>query len=128
MKVGAIIIICLIGVFFLLRMVLIRTVSYEIAGVKIPSEYNILTGRAKPIVNYKGKGILPVVETKQSDNVGLTEDQVIVAKLRWAVFEQWANARNEYRGWQDNPEIFRKADDEFRRQLQQNRVRFRQIK
>lgn len=126
--VAVIIIICLIGAFFLLRKALIRTVSYEIAGVKIPSEYNVLTGTAKPIVNYKGKGILPVVETKQSGNVGLTEDQVIVAKLRWAVFEQWANARAEYKGWQNDSDTFSKADDEFRRQLQQNKVRFRQIK
>ncbi len=103
---------------FLYRFAFIRVVNYEIGGVKIPSMYNIATGTVRPILNYKGKENLRTVESQKANKLGLTESQVIVAKLRWAIFEEWANSRKEYRGWQKDPVLFKKANDAFRKQLE----------
>lgn len=95
------------------RLIFIRTVYYEIGGVKIPSEYNILTKKAKPIKNYMGINNLPIIKSLQVKNVGLSEEQSSMAKIRWAIFEDWANTRPEYKGWQESPEIFKKAREEY---------------
>jgi len=47
--------------FFSFKVLFIRTVNYEIAGVKIPSTYNILTGKVTPIPNYSGRKDLPLL-------------------------------------------------------------------
>lgn len=99
------------------RLLCIRVVNYEIAGIKIPSRYNIITGKAAPLVNYRGKAIRTTVRSRKSNKLGLSEDQVALAQFKWALFEQWANARREYKGWDKDPEIFKKANNEFRRQL-----------
>lgn len=100
------------------KFVLIRTVYYEIGGIKIPSRYNMLTGTVKPISNYKGKANLRTVEASKTNKMGLTEDEVIIAKFRWAVFEQWASRHPQYKGWQKSAVIFKKANDDFRKELE----------
>jgi len=65
-----------------------RVVNYEIAGMQIPSKYNMLTGKVTPIHNYKGKAELPSMQPVIKGNLGLTTEQAEVAKLRWALFEE----------------------------------------
>lgn len=93
----------------------IRTVNYEIAGVQIPSKYNMLTGKVVPIRNYKGRANLPTMQPSIKGNLGLSEEQAQAAKLRWALFEEWATQMPQYKDWQTNPETFRKAMEEFRK-------------
>lgn len=92
-----------------------RTVNYEIAGVKIPSKYNILTGNVTPIKNYKGTAKLPSMQPSIKGNLGLSEEQAGAAKLRWALFEEWVTQMPEYNDWQSNPQTFKKAMDAFRK-------------
>src|SRR4030042_5745604 len=66
-----------------------RTVNYEIAGMQIPSKYDMLTGRVTPIQNYRGKASLPSMQPKIKGNLGLSAEQAGAAKLRWALFEEW---------------------------------------
>ena len=103
------------------RLVFIRTVDYEIAGIKIPSKYNMLTGSVKPITDYKGNRKLKTVETTKSNKLGLSEEQVVIAKIRWAIFEQWADSKAEYKGWQDNPNVFKKANEDFKQIIKKNK-------
>lgn len=119
-KLRAVLIVLIIGagLFYLYRLAFIRTVYYEIGGIKIPSKYNMVTGTVKPIRSYKGKANLRTVETSKTNKLGLTDEEVIMAKLRWAIFEEWANSHKEYRGWQKDPILFKKANDAFRRQLE----------
>jgi hypothetical protein len=112
--------ICLLvaaGAYLIYRFVVVRTVYYEIAGIKIPSRYNMLTGTVKPIKDYSGKAGLKTVEARKMTKVGLSEEQTILAKLRWSIFEEWANAYPAYKGWRDNPEIFKKANEDFKKQI-----------
>ena len=105
---------------FLYKLVFIRTVSYEMGGIKIPSKYNILTGSVKPIKDYKGGQIKRIVEdNKQSDpkNIGLSSDEAISAQVRWAVFEQWVKDRPQYKGWDADKELFAKAQDDFLKEM-----------
>lgn len=118
LKTALITLIAAIGVLLIYKVAFIRTVYYEIGGVKIPSKYNILTGTVKPISNYKGKALGKVIKDRKMRNVGLSEEQIVLAQFRWALFEQWADSRPEYRGWQDNPEIFKKAYDAFRQKTE----------
>ncbi|MFA5499610.1 MAG: hypothetical protein WC404_00855 [Candidatus Omnitrophota bacterium] len=92
----------------------LRTVNYEIAGVTIPSKYNILTGKVVPIKNYKGKTNLPVMQPSIKGNLGLSEEQAQSAKLRWALFEEWVTQMPQYGDWQSNPETFKKAMADFK--------------
>lgn len=103
--------------FLVYKFILVRTVNYEIGGIKIPSQYNILTGTVKPITNYKGRTDLKTVEARKSNKIGLTEGQVVIANLRWAVFEEWASSHPEYKGWQKDAQIFKRANDAFRKEL-----------
>jgi hypothetical protein len=111
-------ILIIIGLLIIYKLLFIRVVNYEIAGVKIPSRYNILTGTVKPIKNYKGKGNLPTAAPQQTGKVGLSDEQAAIAQLRWAIFEEWANAHREYKGWQTNADIFKMANDAFRKELE----------
>ena len=119
-KIKAIIIVLLVAgaAFLLYRLVFIRTVYYEIGGIKIPSKYNILTGTVRPLSNYKGKANLRTVETSKTSKMGLTEEEVVIAKLRWAIFEQWVNSRPQYKGWQKSATLFKKANDDFRKETE----------
>ena len=117
LRLALIVIISAGAIFLALKLLLIRTVSYEIAGIKIPSRYNMLTGTIKPIIDYKGTANLKTLESIKSDKLGLSDEQVIIAKLRWAIFEQWVSSHRKYRGWESNPEIFRKANEDFKKQI-----------
>ena len=92
-----------------------RVVNYEIAGIQIPSKYNILTGKVTPIKNYKGKAKLPSMQPIIKGNLGLPAEQAEVAKLRWALFEEWVSQMPQYKDWQSNPETFRLAMSDFRK-------------
>lgn len=108
-----------IGAMFLFyKFIILRTVYYEIGGIKIPSRYNVITGTVKPISNYKGKGNLKTVEASKSNKMGLTDEEVMIAKLRWAIFEEWVKSKPQYKGWQKSAIIFKQANDEFRRELE----------
>ncbi|MCX5686066.1 MAG: hypothetical protein NTW09_01160 [Candidatus Omnitrophica bacterium] len=117
LKIAIILIAAIAGLYIFYRFVFIRTVNYEIAGIKIPSKYNILTGSIKPIANYKGKARLRTIQDRKSNKIGLSEEQVVVAKLRWAIFEQWADSYPEYKGWRENSAVFKKANDDFKIQI-----------
>ena len=121
-RIKALIIVLLItgAAFLIFKLVFIRTVYYEIGGIKIPSKYNILTGTVKPLTNYKGKANLRTVEATKANKMGLTEDEVVIAKLRWAIFEQWVNARPQYKGWQKSAVLFKKANDDFRKETEKS--------
>ena len=97
------------------KSVFIRTVNYEIAGMKIPSKYNMLTGKVVPIKNYRGKADLPTMQPSIKGNLGLSEEQADAAKLRWALFEEWVSQMPQYKDWQSNPETFKKAMADFRK-------------
>ncbi len=92
-----------------------RTVNYEIAGVQIPSKYNMLTGKVTPIRNYTGKASLPTMQPSIKGNLGLSDEQAQAAKLRWALFEEWVNQTPQYSDWQTNPQSFKKAMDDFKK-------------
>jgi hypothetical protein len=92
-----------------------RTVNYEIAGMRIPSKYNMLTGKVTPIKDYKGRADLPAMQPSIKGNLGLSSEQAEAAKLRWALFEEWVGQMPEYKDWQSNPDTFRKAMSEFKK-------------
>jgi len=121
LKIIIILIAAIAGIYFLFKFAVTRTVDYEIAGIKIPSKYNILTGTVKPIANYKGKKRLRRVQDSKTNKIGLSDEQVVIAKLRWAIFEQWADSRPEYKGWRENQGIFKKANDDFKIQIKDRR-------
>jgi hypothetical protein len=114
--------------FALHRVVFIRTVYYEIGGIKIPSKYNALTGSVRPLADYTGKPIRLTIADRKSENIGLSKEQVAMAQFRWSIFEQWANSRTQYRGWQDNPDIFKMANEAFRKEVEAHGPRFRIVK
>ena len=93
----------------------IRTVNYEIAGMQIPSKYNMLTGKVTPIKNYRGKANLPAMQPSIKGNLGLGSEQAEAAKIRWALFEEWASQMPQYKDWQSNPDVFRKAMEDFKK-------------
>ena len=110
------------------KLIFIRTVNYEIAGVKIPSRYNILTGKVRPILNYHGKAIKRTVEDRKTGSIGLSEEEVVAAQIRWAVFEEWANSHREYKGWETNAVTFKRAYDEFRKELKNSGIGLQKVK
>jgi len=105
------------------RIVFIRTVNYEIAGIKIPSKYNALTGKVTPIINYAGRAIKNTVEERKIDLTGMSGNQVTLAQFRWALFEQWVRTKPLYKGWETDPELFRKANEDFRKSLEASGAR-----
>lgn len=92
-----------------------RTVNYEIAGMQIPSKYNMLTGKVTPIQNYRGKANLPSMQPIIKGNLGLSDEQAEAAKLRWALFEEWVTQMPQYKDWQSNQETFKQAMADFRK-------------
>ncbi len=113
-----IILLCAGAIYLFYKFVIIRTVYYEIGGIKIPSKYNMLTGTVKPISDYKGKPGLSTVAARKTNKMGLTDEEVVIARLRWAIFEQWVSSRAQYKGWQKSPILFKKANDDFRREIE----------
>jgi len=97
------------------KSIFIRVVNYEIAGIKIPSKYNMLTGKVTPIKNYKGKADLPSMQPVIKSNLGLSNEQAEAAKIRWALFEEWVSQMPQYKDWQSNQETFKKAMEDFRK-------------
>ena len=92
-----------------------RVVNYEIAGMRIPSKYNMLTGLVTPIQNYRGKANLPSMQPIIKGNLGLSSEQAEAAKLRWALFEEWVTQMPQYKDWQSNQETFKQAMADFRK-------------
>lgn len=92
-----------------------RVVNYEIAGMQIPSKYNMLTGKVTPIQNYTGKKALPSMQPVIKGNLGLSAEQAEAAKLRWALFEEWVTQMPQYKDWQSNQEMFKQAMADFRK-------------
>lgn len=123
-----IIAISIVAVYLCYKALFVKTVNYEIGGVKIPSRYNALTGSVKPIVNYAGKPIKRIIEDRKTNNIGLSKDQVTLAQFRWALFEQWANFHPEYKGWDNNPDIFKKANTAFRKEMESGTFKLRIMK
>jgi len=117
LKAVSILLIFMAIIVLIYRLVFIRTVNYEIAGLKIPSRYNLLTGSIKPITDYKGTSKLPTMEVSQSKDIGLSDEEVAIARLRWTLFEQWVNSRSEFKGWESDQDIFKKANEEFKKAL-----------
>ena len=99
---------------FVYKILFVRTVNYEIAGLKIPSEYSVITGKIRPIQNYRGRTDLPVLEPRLAKSIGLSEDQVTIARFRWAVFEQWVKGHSEYKGWNTDKDMLEKARAAFK--------------
>jgi hypothetical protein len=97
------------------RSLFTRVVNYEIAGIQIPSKYNMLTGKVTPIKNYKGKTDLPSMQPVIKGTLGLTGEQADAAKLRWALFEEWVSQMPQYKDWQSDQVIFRQAMADFRK-------------
>ncbi len=106
---------------WLFQLIFIRTVNYEIAGVKIPSHYNILTGKVKPIPNYKGTANLPSITPTDNKGIGLSQDQTTIAQFRGALFSQWISAHREYKAWETDPEVFAKARAAFKEDMKKFR-------
>jgi hypothetical protein len=106
-----------LGTFLVLsyKSLFIRTVNYEIAGVQIPSKYNMLTGKVTPIKNYRGKASLPSMQPSIKGNLGLSSEQADAAKLRWALFEEWVSQMPKYKDWQSDPDTFKKAMEDFKK-------------
>ena len=46
---------------------------------------------------------------------GFDRSDVTAANFRWALFEEWARGKERYKGWESNPELFKRANEEFRK-------------
>lgn len=109
-----------IGLVAAFRLLFIRTVYYNIGGINIPAKYNILTGKAVPIKNYTGKPIKRTVTDNKFDKMGFDDNDVTAAQLRWALFDAWVKSKPEYKGWESDPDLFRKANEEYKTKIQAN--------
>lgn len=120
LKMAGMTVLVILGILLIYRVLFIRTVNYNIGGIDIPARYNILTGKAVPISDYKGKIIKKTVTDRKSNRVGLDSNDVTAAQFRWELFEGWANSRPEYKGWESDQEIFKKANEKFKQSVQAN--------
>lgn len=102
------------------RVLFIRTVNYNIGGINIPAKYNVLTGKAVPIKNYGGKELKTTVTDRKFDKMGMDQNDVTAAQLRWALFDAWVKTRPEYKGWESDPEVFKKANEEYKAKIKAN--------
>jgi hypothetical protein len=125
-KAAIILFITVVAFIFIGRLLFVRTVNYEIAGISIPSKYNILTGKVTPIADYKGTGQLKSIQP-QPKNIGLSEEETAAAKIRWAIFEQWVSSKKEFAGWESDPEIFRRANEAFRDRMEKEGPKIRVV-
>ena len=112
----AIIIIAIVALIIIsYKSIFTRVVNYEIAGMRIPSKYDMLTGKVTPIQNYRGKVNLPSMQPVIKGDLGLPAEQAEAAKLRWALFEEWVTQMPQYKDWQSDQETFKKAMADFRK-------------
>ena len=110
-------------IFAITRFITVKTVYYEIAGTKIPCRYNVITKKVSPIKDYKGRTDLPTIQPRMTNKSGLTNDEVTFAKLRWAVFEQWVKIHPEFKNWKEDTELFKKANEQFLKEMQAHKGR-----
>ena len=54
---------------------------------------------------------------KKSDKIGLDTEDVTAAQFRWALFEEWVKSQRKYKGWESDPALFKKANEEFRNRI-----------
>lgn len=80
------------------------------------------------MIFYKLLPTLTKANGNRGTEAGLSEDQVVAAKVRWSVFEKWANEHSEYRGWQSDPGIFKKANAAFQVEMKEKGPRIKIIK
>ena len=112
-KIALITVLAAIAIYFAYNLLFIRTVNYQIGGYNIPSKYNVLTGKVSPIKNYKGKEPKQTIVDRKSGKLRLDKTGIVAAQVRWAVFEEWVKARPEYKGWDSDTEMFKKAQSDF---------------
>ena len=120
LKMAGMTVLVIVGIFLIYRVLFIRTVNYNIGGIDIPARYNTLTGKAVPISDYKGKSIRKTVTDRKSNMIGLDSNDVTAAQFRWELFEGWVNSHPEYKGWESDQEIFKKANEKFKDSVQAN--------
>lgn len=118
-KTKNILLICvsLILAILIYRALFIKTVNYTMGAIDIPARYNVITGKTTPITNYKGKMPKRIVTDRKTDNIGFDSQNVTAAKFRWELFEGWAKSQPQFKGWENDPEIFRKANEEFQKKV-----------
>ena len=51
---------------------------------------------------------------------GLDRTDVAAANVRWAIFEEWVKAHPQYKNWESDPEVFKKANAEFKEKANSN--------
>lgn len=112
-KTSVVVVVSIATVIMLCRMLFIKTVNYSIAGITIPARYNVLTGKAVPIADYKGKKLKATVMDVKSNRLGLDSDDIIAARFRWELFEEWVKGKPQYKGWAQDPDVFKKANEDF---------------
>jgi hypothetical protein len=117
----------IVVLFFVYKALIIRMVNYEIAGVKIPAEYNMITGKVRPILNYTGKPLSQTIQSQRVREIDLPREQIAMAQLRWALFEEWTKARPQYKNWESDPELFKKANEEFKKEFEAHGPRFKMV-
>jgi hypothetical protein len=110
--------VCIIGITIIYRVLFIRTVNYNIAGIDVPAKYDILTHKAVPITNYNGKPIKRTVVDNNTNKIGFDSSGITAAHFRWQLFTGWVNSHPEYKGWESDPEIFKRANEDFRKNVQ----------
>ncbi len=120
LKMAGMTVLVIVGIFLIYRVLFIRTVNYNIGGIDIPARYNTLTGKAVPISDYKGNPIKKTVTDRKSSRIGLDSNDVTAAQFRWELFEGWVNSRPEFKGWESDQEIFKKANEKFKDSVQAN--------
>lgn len=114
LKMAIVTLLAIAGIVIIYRILFIRTVNYNIGGIDIPAKYNTLTGKATPIANYSGKAIRKTVTDRKSDKIGMDKEDVTAAQFRWALFEEWARSQSQYKGWESDPAVFKKANEAFK--------------
>lgn len=127
-KKTVIVMLVIIALVLVYKALFVRTVNYEIGGIKIPSTYNAITGKVTPILNYTGKPLKQTVKDTKIQNVGLSMEQSTLAQFRWAIFEQWVSLHPEFKGWDSDQVIFRKANMAFRREMEAGTFRLKVVK
>ena len=123
-----IIALAVIAIALIYKVLFIKTVYYEIGGIKIPSKYNALTGKVTPILNYSGKPLKRTVKDTSMKDIGLSSEQSTLAQFRWAMFEQWVSLHREFKGWENDPEVAKKANIAFRKEMEGGIARFKVIR
>lgn len=51
---------------------------------------------------------------------GFDKNDVTAAHARWGFFEEWVKSQPQYKGWESDPEIFKKANEEYKNKVHPN--------